>query len=65
MAPSDLRSIEGADTGPFVAEVGVGTLHATLPQPRRELDPNVAELNARVKTQFDPTGRLNPGRSVV
>jgi FAD/FMN-containing dehydrogenase len=32
------------------------------PQPARPLDPAVATVAHRIKHQFDPTGRLNPGR---
>ncbi len=46
----------------FVAEIGVGVVHASEPQPARPVDPGVAELNRRFKERFDPTGRLNPGR---
>lgn len=48
--------------GPWVASVGVGTVWASQPQPAVPEDPVVAGLAARVKEQFDPTGRLNPGR---
>ncbi len=48
--------------GEFVAEIGVGVVHASVPQPPRPVEPGVAELNRRVKERFDPTGRLNPGR---
>ena len=48
--------------GRFVAEVGVGVVHASEPQPPRPVDPGVAGLNRRFKERFDPTGRLNPGR---
>ena len=51
----------GAD---FVASIGVGTVWASAPQPQRDLDPGVRMLGERIKQQFDPRGRLNPGRSV-
>ena len=46
----------------FVAEIGVGVVHASAPQPPRASEPGVVELNRRIKERFDPTGRLNPGR---
>ena len=48
-----------------VAEVGVGTIHTPQPQPAPQLEGSVLDLNQRVKAQFDPTGRLNPGRMVT
>lgn len=61
--PSQVRDLAGgAAAGRFVAEVGVGVVHAERPAPPRAVDPVVAELNRRVKARFDPTGRLAPGR---
>ncbi|MDH3753466.1 MAG: FAD-binding protein [Acidimicrobiia bacterium] len=57
----DPRHIDGLD-GAFVAEVGVGIVHRhDSPQPRA-VDPHMLELGRRVKAEFDPTGRCNPGR---
>jgi glycolate oxidase FAD binding subunit len=55
--PSEVRTVEGT----FVAEVGVGTVHVPDPPPPRPVRP----LHRRVKEQFDPTGRLNPGRHLA
>lgn len=49
-------------TGPFMASVGTGLVWAEQPQPRRTLDPVVKTINDRLKANFDPSGRLNPGR---
>jgi glycolate oxidase FAD binding subunit len=62
LAPSALSTLPDDGHGPFVAEIGVGVVHRTVPQPARTADPAVAALSARVKAAFDPTGRLAPGR---
>jgi FAD/FMN-containing dehydrogenase len=59
MPPSDLRSLTGT-TG-FVAEIGLGVVHHTDPPPVRTLGPAVLALHRRLKHEFDPAGRLNPG----
>ena len=63
MAAADLRSLVGS-TG-FVAEIGVGVVHHTKPAPERTVPPASLALHARLKHQFDPTGRLNPGIDVL
>ncbi len=50
------------DTGAVTALIGVGTVWAERSQPAASLPPEVQAVNNRVKAQFDPTGRLNPGR---
>jgi glycolate oxidase FAD binding subunit len=53
----------GDELGPFVAAVGLGLVFADRPPPPRPLAPPVAEVSRRLKENFDPTGRLNPGRN--
>jgi glycolate oxidase FAD binding subunit len=53
------------ETGPFVAEVGVGVVHGAVAPPPAPLPAPVAELNHRLRDRFDPGRRLNPGRDVV
>ena len=59
--PSALRELRGS----FVAEVGVGVVHHADPAPPAAPDPSTLALHRRIKALFDPTGRLNPGRSVL
>jgi FAD/FMN-containing dehydrogenase len=67
LRPSDLRALASPSrsdaAGLFVASVGVGTVWASRPQRRLPPDPVLARLTQQVKDQFDPTHRLNPGRS--
>ena len=62
LAPAQLASLDEFATGEFSALVGVGTVFADQPQPDRQMPAAVAEVNRRVKTNYDPDGRLNPGR---
>jgi hypothetical protein len=58
VAPGEITS----QTGTFVAEVGVGIVHHTEPQPAAApSESSVTKLAQRVKAEFDPQGRLNPG----
>ena len=60
--PAEAASFPGRAGGGFVAEIGVGVVHASEPQPSRPVADGLAELNQRFKQRFDPDGRLNPGR---
>ena len=60
-SPETLREPDSA-WGEFVAAIGVGLVYASRPRPTREIDPAAAAIHRRLKQQFDPTGRLNPGR---
>lgn len=62
LSPSALLDLSSHGTGRFVAAIGLGLLFADKPQPTRWIGAEVAEISERLKANFDPTGRLNPGR---
>jgi FAD/FMN-containing dehydrogenase len=56
MTPADALAAVRSQRG-LVAEVGVGIVHGLDPLPHVR-----TALERRIKTRFDPRGRLNPGR---
>jgi glycolate oxidase FAD binding subunit len=62
VAPSEIPTLQRAELGGFVAAAGLGLVFAGVPQPPRSVSPQVQAVSDRVKQNFDPTGRLNPGR---
>jgi FAD/FMN-containing dehydrogenase len=62
VAPAVVRT-PAPGWGRFVAEVGVGMVHASSAPHVGAADPALVDLNRRLKSRFDPSGRLNPGRS--
>ena len=64
LPPAALASLVPAD-GAFLAEIGVGTVQTSEPRPQLQVEGSTLELNKRVKSTFDPAGRLNPGRTVM
>ncbi len=62
LSPAELRTADERGAGAFVAVIGVGLLFGEHPQPVRELAEPVRRIHSRMKANFDPTGRLNPGR---
>ncbi len=63
LAPAELARLDRHETSDFVALIGVGTVFADKPQPSRSLSAGVQIIHDRMKSNFDPTGRLNPGRN--
>lgn len=65
MPPNDAANL-GPDSfaGGFVAEIGVGVVHTVGTAPSAETASGATAVTARLKAAFDPTGRLNPGRTV-
>lgn len=64
VAPSALSTAVTSLTGPFVAEMGLGVVHVAAQaseNPPPAEDKALQALSTRVKQQFDPAGRLNPG----
>lgn len=62
LSPAEIQTLDPGATGPFVAAVGLGLVFASAPQPPRAVAPEVQAVADRLKQNFDPTGRLNPGR---
>lgn len=66
LAPSELASLSGGGShaiGNFVAAIGLGLAFGETAQELRAMSPEVELVSKRVKENFDPTGRLNPGRN--
>lgn len=62
LTPADVLGLDDVDG--FVASIGVGTAWRHHPQPARPVAAPVQVISERLKHNFDPTGRLNPGRCV-
>jgi len=63
VAPGAITGLDEVETGRFVATVGLGLVFAERPQPSRPIAAAAAVVAQRLKQNFDPTGRLNPGRT--
>lgn len=59
--PSGAIEAASSVAGDFVVELGVGVVHHTAAGPSDPPDAAMRSLHRRIKQQFDPTGRLNPG----
>ena len=65
LSPDRLRSLVVERPGAFIAEIGVGIVHHEFPCVPRDTDQPIRDLHHRIKHEFDPTGRLNPGVALV
>lgn len=65
MPPSQLFSLAADEPGAFLAEIGVGVVHHVRPPAPAPVDPAVRALHDRIKSEFDPRGRLNPRIDVL
>lgn len=61
LPPQRLEESVSTNAGKCWAEVGVGTLHHRHPAPAPETSPAIREIERRLRSAFDPAGRLNPG----
>jgi glycolate oxidase FAD binding subunit len=63
VAPSELATVVRDGTaGHCVVEIGIGVVHGQRPLPRPATPVPVVELHRRLRHEFDPLQRLNPGR---
>jgi len=66
VAPSELAAIvRSGAAGHCVVEVGVGVVHGQRAVPRPATPAAVVELHRRLRHEFDPHQRLNPGRDAL
>lgn len=68
LVPSELRTFgrrPDSDAAGWVASVGTGTVFASRPHPHGPVPAALVVLNRRVKAEFDPSGRLAPGRDAL
>ncbi len=59
--PAGALEAEGF-SGSYLVQVGTGSAYVSEPGLHPDPDPAVVGLHQRLKAQFDPRGRLNPGR---
>lgn len=52
----------GQSTGGYLVQIGTGMAYVSEPRPDPDPDAAVVTLHQRLKSEFDPRGRLNPGR---
>ena len=63
LPPAELEALPRRHPGlRFLAEMGVGVVHADAAAPPRPVSTEIATLHRRIKSEFDPERRLNPGR---
>ena len=63
LRPSELKTLADDPGDIFVAEIGVGVVHRHMAVQANSV--RNLELQRELKRRFDPSGRLNPSRSVL
>ena len=63
VSPARLAAVlRDGSAGSCIVEIGVGLVHGSHPVPREAPAAPIVELHRRLRHEFDPTQRLNPGR---
>jgi hypothetical protein len=63
VSPARLAAVlRDGSAGSCIVEVGVGVVHGQQAVRREPPAPPIVELHRRLRHEFDPTQRLNPGR---
>ena len=63
VAPNRLAAVvRDGEAGRCVVEIGVGVVHGSRAVAAPPVTGAVRELHRRLRHEFDPAGRLNPGR---
>ena len=63
LSPAEAAAFTPSAGTQFVSAIGLGLVFAESPQPERQIEAAAGIIGDRMKANFDPTGRLNPGRN--
>lgn len=63
-SPAEIEAVVSSSPGECCAEIGVGIVHHSRPDPQGESDPGVFAIEGRLLSAFDPHDRMNGGTKV-